>query len=411
MVLSRIQNLLVGRRRKRESPESLRVTPRSLDGPTVAFLLAGAGIVLLGAFLVAYRISTAADVFVDEMLYFKLGNNLAMHGTLSEGGKPFYLHPPLYFLVEAFYLRLTGFSSGDIFAGVYHARYLSVFFHAITAGVLILFGARLYGRKVGLTLGVLFVADSFVNRINRRNMLETLAMLLLVATLWVLFEDIKRNRTWTLWLSGILLGLAFLTKELIFPLALVIMVIVAFRCNEANRTRFLSIFAIGLAIYAVYPLWAWAGGGLGALVDAKWYQIGRFGGFNQDTGWNRQGVSFLGALSDRLQAYGATYVLIGIAGPLAIFLWFQPGLSDRFIGSWTLATYLFFSFDVVRGLNNDQFFYYLVIPPLVVVARSLWLGLAGPCEVALAISSEGSRLRASRSHRGGHGLQFVPLDR
>ncbi len=73
----------------------------------------------------AWHLDQAPDILTDEITYTRVGIRVAGEGAVvSDRGTPFLVHPPLYFLAEGAFLRLTSnlansvHSAGDIFAEV-----------------------------------------------------------------------------------------------------------------------------------------------------------------------------------------------------------------------------------------------------------------------------------------------------
>src|SRR5207237_25988 len=148
--------------------------------------------------------------------YLVVGTNVARGLGLVVDHKPFLYHPPAYFLIEAAYIKLAGLTNADLLTALFSVRYLNVFFSAITASILLLFGRKLHSFKAGLIMVALFLMDPYVQRINRRDMLETFSMLCVLLGVYIFFTHRQRLRNWQ-WLgSGIAFGVAVLTKEAMF---------------------------------------------------------------------------------------------------------------------------------------------------------------------------------------------------
>jgi O-antigen/teichoic acid export membrane protein len=97
-----------------------RVLVRVVSSPAAAFAAVSAA-----AFGVrAFGLERGFEVWVDELLYVRLGESLTTGQvpTLPDG--PFFLHPPGYFLLEAGTIRLFGIS-GDIVEVVLQLRWLN----------------------------------------------------------------------------------------------------------------------------------------------------------------------------------------------------------------------------------------------------------------------------------------------
>src|SRR5581483_664857 len=124
-----------------------------------------------------YRVSLAPDIFSDENLYLTVARNIALGQGMVADRTMFWYHPPLFLLIEALFLKLSGLDTVGIVDGVLASRILNVFFAGLTAAALLLFGRKLHSYKAGLLIAALYLLDPYVERINRRDMLETLAML------------------------------------------------------------------------------------------------------------------------------------------------------------------------------------------------------------------------------------------
>jgi len=360
--------------------------------------------------LTIFRIEQAPDVFTDEIIYTRAGIRTAGEGALVwDSGDAFLIHPPLYFIVEAIYFTFAGnpytplYDAGDIFANVFSARQINAFLAGLTATLLYFFGKRLHSDKLGLLLALIFSLDPFVLRINRRAMLETMAGLLVTAGLAMYFihsmpAPARRASMAHLFnsllpkpgliIAGLLFGLALLTKELAFIgiLTVILFAIYEFIVNLLLPRRstvpnhFLvnliqSIFpafvviSIAGSTYFLYPLWAlrigeWAGFSQEKILGAK-----RLLGLVQLTGWNRPGFSLLDYLFQRLVDYGSSYALIALGGlaTLGLFIWARHLRPARLLIAWGVTLYPIFAFITIAGSGNDQFFYFLLVPAIILV--------------------------------------------
>jgi 4-amino-4-deoxy-L-arabinose transferase-like glycosyltransferase len=381
---------------------------------------------------VAYRLNQAPDIFTDEIIYTRIGARIAGEGAMVwDSGNPFIVHPPLYFLLEGAYHAITGdpsapiYSPGDIFASVYHARYLNAFFAGLTAVVLFWFGKRLHGKGLGFLLVVIFILDPFGIRTNRRAMLETLAGLLSVAGIGMYLsaiqEDLKRRSPLSsrLIFGGLLLGFALLSKELTF---INLVVVYLYGVIDFVRKRFFSgrgaqiakstaplrVFLLSLSTiviagftYALYFGWIIASGMWGIYASEKFLGFERLLGLVQLTGWNRPGVSFLTLLLDRLSNYGSSYMVLALGGAsvLGLLIWGRKTISGRFLIVWGFVIYPFFAFLAFAGSGNDQFFYFLLLPAIIFLCYGI---ITFP---------EGIRTALPMSHKIPSAKQQSPLHR
>lgn len=372
---------------------------------------------LAGFSAVAWRLDKAPDIFTDEIIYTRIGIRVSGEGAMVwDSGEPFLVHPPLYFLVEGIYFWLAGdantpqYAAGDIFAAVHRARYLNAFFAGLTAITLFLLGRRLGGAWLGLLLVAVFVFDPFGVRINRRAMLETLAMLLPLVGVTLLLSEDKGSQFSSpvrAIAAGFLLGLGMLTKELTF---ITILAVFVFGLWEAWRTLrekgipnldlAAPFLATGIAAltYAIYPVWVLTSGEWDHFTGEKFLALKRLLGLVQITGWNRPDVSMFDFLSQRLVDYGSTYLLLAFGGAATVWLLLmhRRRRAGRFLGTWGGVIYPFFAFVALFGSGNDQFFYLLLVPAMVLTGYAFTLPVKSPYD------SEGLQGR-----EGVHGLKQV----
>jgi 4-amino-4-deoxy-L-arabinose transferase-like glycosyltransferase len=367
----------------------------------------------------AYRLNQAPDVLTDEIVYTRAGIRLAGQGDLVwDTGSRIYVHPPLFFAVQALFWQFTGhplppmYAAGDIFDSVYHARLVNVFMGALTAVVLLLFGWWLGGPWLGLLLAILFALDPFGLRINRRAMLETMAGLLAMAGMASFLlggMTSRRNASaarqpdplaWSI-VAGLLLGMAMLSKEIVFTAVVALFLFGLWEAWRARRSAqdakwmaawragrpALTATAVGTLTYSIYPFWMLFTGNVlttirmvasGRLqhgfLQVKLLSLERLVGLIQITGWNRPGVSLSQFLFQRLTNYGSSYLLIGLAALATLWLLWRhrQDWAARFLGVWGLVLYPFYGFVALFGTGNDQFFYLLLVPAIVIIGYAVY---------------------------------------
>ncbi len=329
--------------------------------------------------ILAYRIDKAPDIFMDEIIYYRAAYNLATTGQLTWDINPILVHPPVQFLTQATFLHLTGLADHFYpFTGTYVVRLVNVFAAAVTIGILFRMVERMCNLRAALITSLILLMDPFVVRINRRNMLETMAEMWLVAGLYVFWNE-RDRLTWrsVLWIGSIF-GLGILTKELVFFGYAVIPIFVILRGRWSDLKKVSSIAGVALFIWLLFPFWAWSLGQWDEFVANKAYNFDRLRGTVQVTGWNREGVSFLGALSVNLNQYGTSYalILLGVVATVLIFFTWHDE-RGRFIFAWSATTFVFFGYTIAFGTINDQFFYFLMVPIIVVIAvtATRWIDL------------------------------------
>lgn len=320
--------------------------------------------------VLAYRIDAAPDIFMDEIIYYRAAFNLATDGSLTWDHNPIFVHPPVQFLAQAAFLDLIGLNDQFYpFMGTYVARLVNVFAAAVTAALLFLLVERLRNMRTATIASLILLLDPFVVRINRRNMLETMAEMWVLAALYLYWNYRDRLTTRNLLGIGALFGLAILTKELVFFQYAVLPIFAVLSGRWRDLKKIGIIAAVALCIWLLFPFWAWSLGQWPEFVANKAYNFDRLRGTVQITGWNREGVSFIGALSVNIYQYGTSYLLV-LLGAVMIPLLLLVGRSeqDRFVLSWNITAYGFFAYTIGFGTINDQFFYFLLVPVILCCA-------------------------------------------
>ena len=108
------------------------------EWPLAVFCSCVAAIALL------YNLFGAPDVLYDEAAYVFMAKQVALQGQLTLTNQPMFIHPPLMWLLEAGWLRLTGYASAPEPSAIYAARLLSASVGAIAAA-----SDRCHGLPVG----------------------------------------------------------------------------------------------------------------------------------------------------------------------------------------------------------------------------------------------------------------------
>jgi hypothetical protein len=341
----------------------------------------------LALILQSYRITSAPDLFADEGLYYTVGHNIAMGQGLRElNGAVFVWHPPLYPLLEAAYLTLFGLVGAEPITAIYQLRLINVLAAAVTAGLLYQIGKRIWGMLCGSMIALIFCLDPYVQRINRRSMLETVAMMFLVLSIYLYLQRMHTDKRWA-WgaiLVGVAVGLSTLTKEVMFFGALIPL---TFACLFQRRQLGRALVAVATtgAVYSLYPLWMIVNGYGSDYLGMKERQSLRFFGrlIQQKSAAVASGpptggkVSLVENLTTTLVPYIMSYFIIGVAVFVIAFIFVRPWLftrqkatpEDRLMAVWAATSYTVIGISIVFGRGSDQFFYYIIVPAIVLVGR------------------------------------------
>jgi hypothetical protein len=168
-------------------------------------VLIAAAIFATSFFLSSFRLPQAIDLQADEATYAIESIAFQRTGMTRWNGTPFFVHPPLFFAIEAVYFKALGIGEGPLYERLVNkpyligeallppdaqigddslidamiaGRYLTVFYASAIAMLLFLMGNMLFNRWFGLLAALLFMLDPYVVRRNHFNMLEPLATLM-----------------------------------------------------------------------------------------------------------------------------------------------------------------------------------------------------------------------------------------
>jgi 4-amino-4-deoxy-L-arabinose transferase-like glycosyltransferase len=333
--------------------------------------------------LVVWRNDQAPDLLTDEILYSRLGMRVLNEGAVVwDHGTMSVIHPPYYYLLNSVFLGITGtpgaelLAPGNIFEFVYHDRILNALLAGISAVIIFGIGLRLRGLWLGLLLTLLFVFDPFGIRINRRAMLETLAGLLSLIGLLIFITGSKKIRKLGYGiLAGIFFGAGILTKELAFILPLAVLIYGLWEVLQKDQDWRYPIITAGISLtsYLVFPIWILYTGNWTRFINVKTLALERLVGLVHTSGWNRPGVSFLDFLLNRLLDYGSSYLILLLGGiaTLVILIRHRNEPMGRLLGTWGVLIYPLYGFITLFGSGNDQFFYFLLLPSIILLGYAV----------------------------------------
>lgn len=215
----------------------------------MSFIVFGSAVLTRLAFQ-ALAIPTEVPLDSDE--YRRLaGELLAGHGYVSETGMPTSMRPPFYPLFLAALYAVFGPVDGPI-------RVVQALLDAGTCTLAALLARRHFGERAAWFTAALTVFSWGMLSATKLVLTETLLMLLIVASIWVLDHAIERGRVRWCAVVGVLSGLATLTKGT--GLALVSAQLLAIAVT-ARPTRWVNRLWSCTALVAAFGLvllpWTW----------------------------------------------------------------------------------------------------------------------------------------------------------
>ena len=205
-------------------PPSVAAPPRSGTArPLVWILVAGAAVrlVLLGAFdgLPLYT----DDPHHDANHYHHLALGLVERGEFASEGKPISLRPPLYpaFVAAVYYL----FGPGNFLA----VRAVQLVLSLLTVGVVYLLATEAFSQRVGLWAAGLYCFYPSLLVYNNLLLTEVLFTFLFLLGCLAMVRFLRRDTPGYLAAAGVLLGLAALTRSVLWlsPPLLALFILVA----------------------------------------------------------------------------------------------------------------------------------------------------------------------------------------
>ena len=280
--------------------------------------------VMLGALAFGVRsigLTRSLELWIDEMHYADLGASISRGELPALADGPFFLHPPGFFVIEGLVIRLFGLDVGDSMELVYDLRWLTAALGGISVALAFLLIWRAAGSWPAAWGALVLAFEPFVLRTNGRVLLETAAVVAVLAGLLLLVSHLERRGrerpVRRLLAAGLLLGYAVFTKD-VFAFYAVVPVLLAVAWRRTLELREAGTVLLGVATpYAVYMVFLWLTGYLGAWSTAKGSGVLRLVGAEQTTGFNAPGApSLVERILDQAQHYGTSYLLLLLC-PLA----------------------------------------------------------------------------------------------
>ena len=290
--------------KRRRSPARLAVWAGVIDIIALAWLLRVIGI------------TRNYDIFVDEVTYTRIAENLATGHGLVLYGAPFDLHPPAAFALYALAIKL--FSMHGSIAGVlFELRPFVALLGSISCALVFLLVGGLTKWRFGLCAAIIAALDPFEIFYDSRVMLEAPAQLASLIAILLLARSLCSRSEWQSWtlvmLSGIAAGIAMCAKEY-FGLTLILVLLICLLTGWVTERRkaATALTVMGVCyIFSEYAVIASTG------FPSWWYQttsgLRRLIGSEQITGFNSSTVhvSLLSRLTANANHYGVTYLILG----------------------------------------------------------------------------------------------------
>lgn len=187
----------------------------------------------------------------DEQHYVQLaGNVVAGHGFAWGPGQPTSIRPPLYPGLVAAIFSVTGV--GNLQA----VRFVQILIALATTGLIVELGRRAFSAEVGRVAAAIFFLYPSLVFFNFTILTETLFTFLLVAFLLLSVMLVQTPRVSTALLCGLALGLAALTRSVLWPTPLIFCPLLALLLRAPRQTRLVMPVAVAAGFALVVAPWA-----------------------------------------------------------------------------------------------------------------------------------------------------------
>lgn len=339
-------------------------TRASLRGewPLAVFCICVAAVALLN------NLFTSPDVLYDEAAYTWAAQQVALGWHLTLTNQPLFVHPPLMFLVQAGWLRLTGHASAPLPSAMRAARLLSASVGVGDVLLVAVLAYRLAGsatpRRRRVVTGVVALVaalDPVLVRYDRQNVIEPFALCISMLTLHAAWHLRDRRTLTYVSITGLLSGLALLTNEITIFLIVVPLLFALLERNHSLIRRSAAALGIAGGFLLLFLVWAAELGLAGSFVSAQTITLQRLIGLVQTTGFNLPGVSLVGTLERSIIQYSSSYIIIAVGFAALVWCWARSNTqSGNFLTAWLTASYAAGAYIVAVGTLNEQFFVYLL---------------------------------------------------
>jgi 4-amino-4-deoxy-L-arabinose transferase-like glycosyltransferase len=223
--------------------------PSKWRGPHPLFLIIALGFLI--RLLLLYTTRDMSLMIVDEQHYYALALNLLQgHGFAWGPGLPTSIRPPLYSFVIALIWMMTGTQSVLLVRGIQILLSL--------ANVLILYrlGLLLFNRRVALlaAAGCCFYPSLLAFNFLLLTEVAFTLLLTVVALSYVVL--VKTARCSIAWATGCALGLAALTRSVLWPFPVVLCPLAFFSISGNRWTRLRVVLFLFLGYALTVAPWA-----------------------------------------------------------------------------------------------------------------------------------------------------------
>ncbi|MBB5959658.1 4-amino-4-deoxy-L-arabinose transferase-like glycosyltransferase [Saccharothrix tamanrassetensis] len=312
----------------------------------------------------ALGLTRSFDLWVDEMVYARLGLTVSQGRLPHLDGHPFFLHPPGGFLFNGLLIDLFGLSGNDMDLAL-ALRWGNAVLGAVTVALGFLLISRVSGTGIAAGCATILAFDPFVLRNNSRLFLETPAIAVTLAGYLLLVRAMSgrgRVPTGTAIAAGLLLGCGVLTKDATVVLAAVPLVLAVVWKQTLHVREAAVVLAAGAVPYLLYLVVVLFNGLLGAWGHAKLDGVERMIGLTQTTGFNAPDTpNLVGRLIDQIGYFGTSYLLLAACPVVGVVAARSAHPARRLVGMCAVAMGALGIYAAAFGTFEEQYGYGVIV--------------------------------------------------
>ncbi|MEO8168052.1 MAG: glycosyltransferase family 39 protein [bacterium] len=311
------------------------------------------------------NINTDPDRFGQLAASIAQGNGF----VYEKGGPPVLERTPLYaFIVAGLFKVVGGFSLSAV-------QLLQALFHAASAFIIYLIGARLYSKRTGVVAQFLFALNPIVIWYTARIWLETTEVLVLLLIAFMMIQLLEVPSMKGAFAVGLLIGIGCLTKStlLLFPFVVLGLLLYRFKSIAIKQ----GVVVIAATFILIVP-WTWRN----YQVTSSFLPVNTSLGFNLIQGdvigehWPSSDMT---TIDSWIEGKGRVDSVLSSSG----VAW-ESIEGDRTLTTFAVGNYLRHPLHMVhRVIVNLTTFWYLSESP----AKSLLFGLLQVSLLVLSILS------------------------
>lgn len=333
------------------------------------------GLVTLAFAVRSSGLVRANELFIDEVTYAGLSNQLAQGQIPRIGPDPFFLHPPGSFALNALVIRVFGLQA-DAMDLALQLRWTNAVLGSLTVLVCFVMVRRMAGALPAILSALVLATDPFVLRMDGRLMIETPAALAVLIG-WLLFfaalhEQPGRARLRYEVAAGLVFGMALVTKDMTVAFTIAPMLVAVFWRRTIQWQTALRVSVAAVIPYLVYLLLIIANGLIIDFLGQKHQGLLRMAGAVQESGFNAApGADLVGRLIEMVGQFGTSYLLLALCPLAGLVAAFSPVREGRLMGLLALIAGLFGAYCVVGGAAEEQFAYYVMVAAVLALPNAL----------------------------------------